>query len=91
MPVWLALLIVGAMWLAGLICMGAYLKSVIEQAVAEASLKLKNEYETIVTRQSLAEARRLIDANRKYPARPTAGPPAVIHKIRVANKNRLRG
>lgn len=89
MPVWVAILVLAALWLAGLACMGVYLKSVIEQTVAEYALKLKQEYEAIVTRQSLAEARRLIDAQRSHPARPDAGPPAKIHK--VANRRRLHG
>lgn len=90
MPTWLALLIVGVMWLAGMICVGAYLKSVIEQAVEEGLLRLKSEYENIVTRQSLAEARRLLDANRKQPTQLNNAGPAKIHKTRI-RRNHLRG
>jgi hypothetical protein len=42
--------------------------------------KILDRYEDRVNRQSLAEARRLVDANRRYPARPDAGAPAVIHR-----------
>lgn len=42
--------------------------------------KILDRYEDRVTRQSLAEARRLVDAGRRYPVRSDAGAPAVIHR-----------
>lgn len=42
--------------------------------------KILDRYEDRVTRQSLAEARRLVDANRRYPVRSDSGAPAVIHR-----------
>lgn len=42
--------------------------------------KILDRYEERVHRQSLAEARRLVDANRRYPVRSDSGAPAVIHR-----------
>lgn len=44
--------------------------------------KILDRYEETVHRQSLAEARRLVDANREYPARLDAGAPARVHRMR---------
>lgn len=42
--------------------------------------KILDRYEDRVTRQSLAEARRLVDASRRYPVRSDSGAPAVVHR-----------
>ena len=56
-----------------------YLKGFTDKVVN----KILDRYEERVTRQSLAEARRLIDANREYPARLDAGSPARMHRAKT--------
>jgi len=45
--------------------------------------KILDRYEDRVNRQSLAEARRLIDANRQYPAWPNANGTARVHRAKI--------
>lgn len=52
--------------------------------------RMISRYEDRVHRQSLAEARRLLDANREFPVRLDAGPPAKVRRARVGRKPKTR-
>lgn len=72
----------------GLAVLGCVMYFLIDRIVDRIVFRVLQQYEERVTRQSLDEARRLIDANRTHPARRDAAAPAKIHKARVGIRRR---
>jgi hypothetical protein len=90
MPVWLALIVVGVLVFVALVIWTAHLRKIVREEFQVATLRLKTEYEELVHRQTLAEARRLLDANRKQPTQLNNAGPVKIHKTRI-RRNHLHG
>lgn len=82
--IWLQLIAVVVCVLGGVVVIVKFalenLKRAVRQAMSNAATQLRTEYEDKVHRQSLVEARRLLDANRSKPARVDSGAPAVVHR-----------